>query len=148
MPLIAVVVAISAVACTGDDEPAPSNTPSAATPSGEAPVATDIGDVAFVPGEWAYDFNGIKATLSMDGSTATLDVKNGSPGELGRPGMYVIAGDGKRYEGAVASSAPIAEGDEVSFEVTFPEQVTPDSVGLAILLFGGSNAGAMAPVPV
>ncbi len=118
------------------------------TPSGEAPVATDIGDVAFVPGEWAYDFNGIKATLSMDGSIATLDVNNGSPGELGRPGMYVIAGDGKRYEGTVASSAPIAKGDEVSFEVTFPDAVTPDSVGLAILLFGGSNDGAMAPVPV
>lgn len=145
--MIALAVALGAVACTGGDEPTPSNTPTAVTPSGEAPVATDIGDVAFVPGEWAYDFNGIKATLSMDGSTATLDVKNGSPGELGRPGMYVIAGDGKRYEGAVASAAPIADGDEVSFEVTFPEQVTPDSVGLAILLFGGSNAGAMAPVP-
>jgi len=31
--------------------------------------------------------------------------------------------------------------------VTFPDQVDPTSVGLMVLLFGGSNFGAMRPVP-
>ena len=65
--------------CTGDEPAAPSDT-AGVTASGAAPVASDVGDVAFVPGEFAYDFNGIKASLTMDGSTGTLDVKNGSPG--------------------------------------------------------------------
>jgi hypothetical protein len=144
--MIALALAVGGASCTGEDEP-PSGSTTSPTPSGEAPVASDAGDVVFVPGEFSYDFNDIKATLSMDGSDATLDVANRSGGELGKPGMYVIAGDGKRYEGTVASSATIADGGEASFQVTFPEQVTPDTVGLAILLFGGSNAGAMAPVP-
>jgi hypothetical protein len=143
------LLALAAAACTGGDEPAPSDSASAPTgATGAGPVSIDPGNVVFEPGEYAYAFNNIEATLSMDGSQATLDVKNHSGGELGKPGMYVIAGDGKRYEATVEASSTIADGDEASFQLTFPDQVTPDTVGLAVLLFGGSNVGAMAPVPV
>ena len=32
-------------------------------------------------------------------------------------------------------------------EFIFPEAVTPQAIGLAILSFGDDNVGAMAPVP-
>ncbi len=147
MPIIALAFVAGAVSCTGQDEPAPPGTATGPTPTGAAPVASDVGDIEFVPGEYAYDFNNISATLSMDGNTATLDVRNRSGSELGDPGMYVIVGEGTRYEGTVASASTIPDGDDATFQITFPEQVKPDSVGLAILLFGDSNAGAMAPVP-
>jgi hypothetical protein len=47
----------------------------------------------------------------------------------------------------VESPATIPDGETATFTITFPEQVNPDTVGLLVLLFGGSNYGAMKPVP-
>ena len=47
----------------------------------------------------------------------------------------------------VEGAAPIADGEQVTLEFTFPEAVTPQTIGLAILSFGDDNVGAMAPVP-
>jgi hypothetical protein len=103
--------------------------------------------VTFAPGEFEYTFNGITARFSMDGSGGTLTVKNASGAELGDPGMYVLGSDDKRYEGTVTSPAPVPDGGDATFQVTFPDKVTKESLGLLVLLFGGDNYGAMAPVP-
>jgi hypothetical protein len=142
------VFSLAIAGCTSDEPPAPPASTSASPAPGEGVQASDVGDVDFEPGKFSYNFNGIKATVSMDGNTATLEVTNGSGDDLGKPGMYVIARDGKRYTGVVDAAEPIADEGNGTFEVTFPDQVTPGTVGLAVLLFGGSNVGALAPVPV
>ncbi|MGZ5293237.1 MAG: hypothetical protein ACXWH5_04540 [Actinomycetota bacterium] len=139
-----VLIALSAAACTGDQ--ASSTTPSSPTPGASDPVTTSS-NVTFVPGEFEYTFNSITARFSMDGSSGTLTVKNGSGAELGDPSVFVVGIDDKRYEGTVASPAPVPDGGEATFQVTFPDKVTKGSIGLLVLLFGGDNYGAMAPVP-
>ena len=79
-------------------------------------------------------------------TSGTLEVKNDSPAEIGKPGMYVISGDDQRYEGSVEACGD-PQGESATFTVTFPIRWMPP-VGLMVLLFGGSNFGAMHPVPV
>ncbi len=147
MPVV--LFTLLAAACTGggDEEPSAQPTSPSCAP-GECVVSSDPGDIAYQPGQYEYTFNGVTATFSLDGATGTLEVKNGSPAEIGKPGMYVISGDDQRYEGSVDAPAVIPEGGSATFTVTFPEQVDATSIGLMVLLFGGSNFGAMRPVPV
>jgi hypothetical protein len=142
-----IVLAFVTVACTGGGTERPSSTPSTSCPPGECVVASDPGEVRYRPGEYSFAFNKVTATLSLQGSTATLQVQNGSGADLGEPGVYVLSGDDKRYDGIVESPATIADGDSGTFTVMFPEQVKPSTVGLVVLLFGGSNFGALKPVP-
>lgn len=139
-----VLIALSAAACTGGDEPSPS---SSAPATGASDPVTTSENVTFVPGEFEYRFNNITATFSMNGAGGTLTVKNGSGADLGEPGMYVLGIDDKRYEGVVSSPATVPDGGDAEFQVTFPDKVTKESLGLLVLLFGGDNYGAMAPVP-
>jgi hypothetical protein len=60
----------------------------------------------------------------------------------------VIDRTGARHDGTVGAGAPIPDGDSATFQMTFPDEVKPRTIGLVILLFGDSNYGAMAPVPV
>ena len=145
MPVL--LFALLAAACTGggDEEPSAQPTSPSCAP-GECVVSSDPGDIAYQPGEYQYTFNGVTANLSMD--SGTLEVKNDSPAEIGKPGMYVISGDDQRYEATVEAPAVIPQGESATFTVTFPDEVDPTSVGLMVLLFGGSNFGAMHPVPV
>ena len=135
-----------AAACTGggDEEPSAQPTSPSCAP-GECVVSSDPGDTAYQPGEYEYTFNGVTANFSLD--SGTLEVKNDSPAEIGKPGMYVISGDDQRYEASVEAPAVIPQGESATFSVTFPDQVDATSVGLMVLLFGGSNFGAMHPVP-
>jgi hypothetical protein len=145
LPSIVLAVALC-VACTRDngaDNGEPTLTPTA-TPT--SPVVT--GPVHFEPGRYRYEFGGVTADLVFDGSDARMDVKNATGAELAAPALYVIEGSGTRRDGVVTGAAPIPDGESATFQVTFPEQVTPESIGLVILLFGGSNYGAFAPVPV
>ena len=66
---------------------------------------------------------------------------------LAAPGLYVIDGTGRREDGTIPDGAPIANGANGTFHVTFPDTVTAKTIGLVILLFGDSNYGAMAPAP-
>ena len=145
MPVV--LLTLLAAACTGggDEEPSAQPTSPSCAP-GECVVSSDPGDIAYQPGEYQYTFNGVTANLSMD--SGTLEVKNDSPAEIGKPGMYVISGDDQRYEASVEAPAVIPHGESATFTVTFPDEVDPTSVGLMVLLFGGSNFGAMRPVPV
>ncbi len=40
---------------------------------------------------------------------------------------------------------PVEDGAQATFQVQFPPEVTPKSLGLVILLFGSDNYGAFAP---
>jgi hypothetical protein len=143
--LLVVALAVVSAACTGGDDQPPSPS-SSASASGDG-VRTSNVAVQFQPGKYSYQYNNVSASLSMESGGSTLQVKNNSGQDLGKPGMYVLSQDDKRYEGTVESPATIPDGETTTFTVTFPEQVKPDTVGLLVLLFGGSNYGAMKPVP-
>jgi hypothetical protein len=137
------LVAVFATACTsgGDGQ---------ATPTSESPTPPPpSGAVRFQPGEYSYRFGGITADVTFDASTATLEVKNASGATLAAPSLYVIDRTGARHDRIMVNAgAPILDGDSATFEMTFPDEVKPRTIGLVILLFGDSNYGAMAPVPV
>jgi hypothetical protein len=135
------VVALG-VACTGNGGDGKTPTPTASPTS---PVPT--GPVHFEPGHYRYGFGGVTADLVFDGSDATMDVKNATGAELAAPGLYVIDGSGIRWDGVVSGAAPIPDKESQTFQVTFPEQVTEETIGLVVLLFGDSNWGDLAPVP-
>jgi hypothetical protein len=136
------LVAVFASACTsgGDGD----TTPTPETPTSLPPT----GPVRFQLGEYRYEFGGVVASLSFDGSSATLEVKNASGSALDPPSLYVIDATGVRHDGTVDAGVEIPDGDSATFEVSFPEEVKPKAIGLVILLFGDSNYGAFAPVPV
>ncbi|MGZ4150226.1 MAG: hypothetical protein ACXVQJ_09325, partial [Actinomycetota bacterium] len=139
--LVVVVGALAACTTGGGDH-------ATATPSSSAAAsATPVGPERFQPGEYRYGFNGVTASLSLDGATATLDVTNASGADLAAPGLYVIDGTGRREDATVAADTPVANGADGTFQVTFPADVTLKTIGLVILLFGDSNYGAMAPAP-
>jgi hypothetical protein len=139
--LLVLVVALG-VACTGDGGDGKTPTPTASPTS---PVPT--GPVHFEPGHYRYEFGGVTADLVFDGSGATMDVKNATGAELATPALYVVDGSGTRRDGVVVDAAPIPDGGSATFQVTFSDQVTEETIGLVVLLFGDSNWGDFAPVP-
>ena len=139
--MIVLLVAL-AVACTGNGDGSPTPIPTA-TPT--SPVPT--GPVRFEPGHYRYEFGGVTADLRFDGSDATMDVKNATGAALAAPAVYVIDGTGAQRDGTVVDSTSIPDGQSATFAVTFPDQVTKESIGLVVLLFGDSNWGDFAPVP-
>ena len=141
MPLC--ILAVFGVACTGDDTPGPSVGPTSASPQ-----PGDSGSVAptFTPGHFRYSNTGLTVTLQLKDNTGTMDVDNGSGHALGKPDLYVIDGvTTKQFDGKVLDAAPIPDGDQATFQVEFPPEVTPKSLGMVILLFGADNYGAFAP---
>ena len=141
VPLVVLALAFAA-ACTGNGDGGPTLTPTA-TPT--SPVPT--GPVRFEPGHYRYDFGGVTADITFDGSGATMDVKNATGAELAAPAVYVIDGTGAQRDGTVVDATSIPDGQTATFAVTFPDQVTKESIGLVVLLFGDSNWGDFAPVP-
>jgi hypothetical protein len=139
--LIVLVVALG-VACTGNGGDGKTPTPTA---SATSPVPT--GPIRFEPGHYRYEFGGVTADIVFDGSGATMDVKNATGAELAAPGVYVVDGSGTRRDGVVTAAAPIPDGESQTFQVTFPDQVTEETIGLVVLLFGDSNWGDFAPLP-
>ena len=141
----AVACLLVAAACTGGEATPPSSP--AATPSGDGVVSVDTGDTDFIPGRFIYQFNSITAQAAFEGNVATMTIRNGTGTELGAPSLTVVGADDRRYEGAIEGAAPITDGEQVTVEFTFPDAVSPQTIGLAVLSFGEDNVGAMAPVP-
>jgi hypothetical protein len=110
-------------------------------------VRVDTGDTDFIPGRFIYQFNSITAQATFEGSVATMTIRNGTGAELGQPSLTVVGVDDRSYEGTAEGAAAIPDGEQVTLEFTFPDAVTPQSIGLAVLSFGEDNVGAMAPVP-
>jgi hypothetical protein len=104
-------------------------------------------EVRFKPGEYAYGFADITASLKLTGSAGTLVVTNDSGADMGAPSLYAISGDAERFDATVDQAASVADGQTSTFKVTFPDKVNEQSVGLIVLLLGDENLGAMAPVP-
>jgi hypothetical protein len=139
-----IVLAIVAGACTAGAETEPGS-PSAGE-GRQGPVSEDAGSAGSVPGRFQYRFNSITAAATFDGRVATLRVRNGTGSELGAPALYVMGTDDRRYEGVASGAEPIPDGAQVIVEFTFPDAVEPDTIGLAVLVLGDENVGAMAPV--
>jgi hypothetical protein len=144
VPFVA-LLALFGAACTGDDGPTPS-TQTSASESVRSVPSKDIGDTVFVPGEFSYEYLGVKATLSWAGSSAELRVDNGGDTELGRPGLYAVTNDQREVPAELPGAAPVPPGGSATFDVTFPRGVTLEQTGLVVLLFGDQNWGALAPV--
>ena len=128
-------------ACTGDGSEV---TPTGST--GASPPPTDVGSTSFTPGAFRYQNAGLQVDLHLEANAGTMDVDNGSGYALGKPDVYVLDGvTGERIDGKVQDAQPVEDGAQATFQVQFPPEVTPKSLGLVILLFGSDNYGAFAP---
>jgi hypothetical protein len=137
----AILLVVLGGACTDGGEVTPTDSRSQ-SPS----QPTNAGPTTFTPGRFRYQNAGLQVDLQLEANTGTMDVNNGSGFELGKPDVYVLDGlSGERIDGKVLDAQPIEDGAEASFQVQFPPEVTPKSLGLVILLFGSDNYGAFAP---
>jgi hypothetical protein len=140
--VVAVLVALPLVACTGDPEPSTPPT-SAASPT-DSPIPE--GPVSFVPGEFATDVSNVAVALTWDGGAGEMTVENGSSSELGQAGLTAITDEPAEVDATLEGPATIAVGETATFEVTFPESLAPAEAGLLLLSFGGDSWGALSPV--
>jgi hypothetical protein len=127
--------------CT--DEPAGSSPSPGA--SATAPPTEDV--PRQVKGQYTYQNAGLYANVRFapDGG-ATLVIRNDTGRTLPRPGLYVQhAATGREIDGRVLNAAPIPDGEVGTFDVAFPPEVRPDTIGLLILLIGPDNYGAFVP---
>ena len=132
---------LALVGCTGDGSDV---TPTGS--SGASPPPTDAGSTTFSPGSFRYQNAGLQVALQLEANTGTMDVDNGSGFALGKPDLYVLDGvTGEHIDGKVLDAQPVEDGTQATFQVQFPPEVTPKSLGLVILLFGSDNYGAFAP---
>jgi hypothetical protein len=123
-------LAIALGACTGDDGGGNGSTASTGpSTTSQAPTPAET-------------FTGAPGTVDLDGSNGTLAVENDSEHDLDPPGLYVEdAVDGHEIDVEVVDSAPVAAGEQASFDVKL-DGITVDDIGLLVLLFGADNYGA------
>jgi hypothetical protein len=140
--LLVPLALVTAVACTNNrttDTGAPS------TVSASAPPTTTT-DVSIVPGEWTYEYLGVKATFDWkEGSAPTLHVKNGSDNQVGAPDVYIVTKDQRHVDGKAAGAAALDPGQSGDYTITFPEGLTVNDLGLVVLTLGDVNWGALGP---
>lgn len=136
-------LAIALGACTGDDAGGNGSTASTG-PSTTSQVPTPAQTFTGAPGTATYEYanEGLLVTLDLNGSNGTLAVENDSEHDLDPPGLYVEdAVDGHEIDVQVVDSAPVAAGEQASFDVKL-DGITVDDIGLLVLLFGADNYGA------
>ncbi len=143
LPIIVLTLMLAAPACTGNTGPEASS-----VTSGGGVISQDSSDTPFVPGSFIYRFNSITAQATFDDNNASLSIRNDTGAELGSPSIYVIGADDRRYDATSDAAAPIADGEQATLQLTFPDGVTQQTIGLVVLVFGDLNVGAMAPLPV
>jgi hypothetical protein len=127
-------------ACTSGgttDTTAPSDTAS--------PLPTIDVNATIVPGEWTYEYLGVKATFDWKDGPPTLTVKNDSGSEVGAPSIYVVTQDQRHVDGKLPGAVPLEDSGTATFIVTFPGDLTRDDVGLVVLMLGEVNWGALGP---
>ncbi len=135
-------LSLGTVACTNGG----ASDGTAATTPAESPPPTNNVDVSLVPGEWTYEYLGVKAAFQWkEGGPATLTVKNGSDQPVGAPEVYVVTKDQRHVDGKAAGSAPLDPGQSGDYAVTFPGGLTPNDLGLVVLTLGDVNWGALGP---
>jgi hypothetical protein len=143
------VLALSLVACTGDDggngndgnggrETAPRTGATGET----APTPIDPNDASETTATYEYVNAGLRVVMEIDGPGGTMQVENGTDHEVGRPGFYILdATTGDPTDGRVQAGAPVEAGGSASFDVSM-QGVAIEDVGLVILLLGKDNYGA------
>jgi hypothetical protein len=135
-------LSLGVVACTN---PSSSDGTAATTPADSPPPTNNV-DVSLVPGEWTYEYLGVKATFQWkEGAPATLTVKNGSDQPVGAPEVYIVTKDQRHVNGKADGSAPLDPGQSGDYTVTFPGGLTPNDLGLVVLTLGDVNWGALGP---
>ena len=139
--VLAALLTIGAVACTGDATPSTS-VPTSATSGSPIPE----GPVSFVPGAFATDVSNVTVALTWDGGTGEMTVENGSTSELGQASVMAITDEPTTVEATLEGPATIAVGETATFEVAFPDSLAPADAGLLLLGFGGDSWGALSPV--
>ena len=127
------------VACTSDPT---ETTASSVAPS---PPSTSDVNVTIVPGEWTYDYLGVRATFEWKGGPPILTVKNASGAEVGAPSVYAVTQDQRHVNGKMDLDEPLADGATGTYTVTFPADLTREDVGLIVLMLGDVNWGALSP---
>ena len=138
--VVPLVLVIALAACTGDDGGATASTGPSPTSDVPTPAQTFTG----APGTATYEYanEGLLVTLDLHGSNGTLEVQNDSGNDLDPPGLYVEdAVDGHQIDVEVVDSAPVAAGEQATFDVKL-DGITVDDIGLLVLLFGADNFGA------
>jgi hypothetical protein len=97
--------------------------------------------------EYSCSNAGLNARVKFEaGGKATLTIENDTGRILPKPALYVEhAATGREIAGRVVSSTAIPDGKTSTFDVTFPPEVRPDTIGLLILLIGPDNYGAFVP---
>ena len=141
LPIVLLLTGLAAgVACTGDGTTA--TTPPSAT---AAPLPTSDVNATIVPGEWTYEYLGVKASFEWKDGPPLLTVKNGSGRDVGAPAVYVVTQDQREVAGKLDGSVPLADGATGEYQVTFPSGLTRDDVGLVVLELGDVNWGALSP---
>jgi hypothetical protein len=130
------------VACTNSGSSDGTAPPTAAV---SAPPTGNV-DVSLVPGEWTYEYLGVKAAFDWkEGAPATLTVKNGSDQPVGAPDVYIVTKDQRHIDGKADGSAPLDPGQSGDYTITFPDGLTPNDLGLVVLKLGDVNWGALGP---
>ena len=143
LPTLLVPLALVAgVACTNG-----SSTASVAPPTiSSSPPPTKTTDVSIVPGEWTYEYLGVKANFDWkEGSAPTLHVKNGSDDPVGAPDVYIVTKDQQHVDGRADGAAPLESGQSGDYTITFPGGLTVNDLGLVVLTLGDVNWGALGP---
>jgi hypothetical protein len=141
--ILLVVLTLAALtlgaACTSD-------TTDATAPSvAESPPPTSDVNATIVPGEWTYDYLGVKASFEWKDGPPILTVKNASGAEVGAPSVYAVTQDQRHVDGKMDLSEPLADDATGTYTVTFPADLTREDVGLIVLMLGDVNWGALSP---
>ena len=144
LPALLVPLAlVTAVACTNGGSSG--DTPATSAASVSAPP-TDTIDVSLVPGEWVYEYLGVKASFDWkEGTPATLHVKNGSDNPVGAPDVYIVTKDQRHVDGKAAGAVALDPGQSGDYTITFPDGLTVNDLGLVVLTLGDVNWGALGP---
>ncbi len=137
---VAMGVLLLGVSCTGGD--ATDTTSSVISPN---PLPTTDVNATIVPGEWTYEYLGVKATFEWKDGPPILTVKNATGADLGAPSVYVVTQDQRHVDGKMDASQPLADGATGTYTVGFPGDLTRDDVGLVVLMLGDANWGALSP---
>ena len=141
-------VACFGVACTGNEDPPPTNGTDPSKTVTPSPDTTIVDGSPTPPGSdtFSYESAGVAARLVVKGTAGTLTVRNETGRELGPPALYVLlAEDGSRLDATVRGAAPVPDGAQPEFEVTFPGQFDVASVGIIGFVLGGLDYGALIP---
>ncbi len=133
--------AAGAVACTGGDG-AVDTSPGSDAPSD---LPTTDANVTIVPGEWIYEYLGVKVTFEWKDGPPMLTVKNASGAEIAAPAIYVVTQDQRRIDGGIDGSIPLPDATTGQYTVTFPGHLQPADVGVIVLMLGDENWGALSP---